>query len=27
VNTISGDHERHPERHDGPLLLTIFNHG
>ena len=27
VNTDSGDHERRPERHGGPLLLTVFNHG
>jgi hypothetical protein len=27
VNTDSGDHEHRPERHGGPLLLTVFNHG
>jgi hypothetical protein len=27
VNTDSGDHERRPEPHGGPLLLTVFNQG
>jgi len=26
MNADSGDHERHPERYAGSLLLTVFNH-